>query len=100
MTTCGRVARRNFRPIFYNPQSKLFAFKSIYNFLGVACSITLMNYFFIPFMTREFNASISIWMRTYFFAHVVTACVILAFDYAKLGPKLQSLFMDPVQKTE
>jgi lysophospholipid acyltransferase len=99
-TLTGRTMRKHLHPIFNSSQSNLSFLKPVYDIVGSVCSITLMNYFFIPFMLREFNASVNIWMQTFFFAHVVTTCVIFVMDYGGIGKKLSGAFVPHITKKD
>jgi antibiotic biosynthesis monooxygenase (ABM) superfamily enzyme len=99
ITASGRAVRRNLYPLFNTPSSKLFAFKRVYDVVGAACSIIVMNYFFIPFMLREFQPSVSIWIDTWFFGHVVTLICIGTLEYAGVGKKLRNKYI-PKEETK
>lgn len=100
ITMTGRAVRRCIHPLFNNHKSRLSGLKKVYDVVGSFCSITIMNYFFIPFMTRDFWPSVTIWIDTWFFGHVVALICIVSLEYLGFGKTLKAIFIPKETKKE
>jgi lysophospholipid acyltransferase len=100
ITSMGRAARRNLRPLFITPGSKLIAWKWLYDLLGRAFSIMFMNYFFIPFMVATFWESLNVWIDIYFVGHFLAIAIIVTLENMQYGQKLQRIFIPKDVKEE
>ncbi|KAI8908342.1 MBOAT, membrane-bound O-acyltransferase family-domain-containing protein [Gorgonomyces haynaldii] len=96
ITMAGRAIRRNLRPLFIAP-GQFASYKTVYDYVGIFFTLTTMNYFFIPFMTRQFYSSFEIWRDTYFVGHVGAILTILILDKTNFGKILKKRFV-PIKK--
>lgn len=95
ITTAGRLARANIRPLLLPGPGERESFaKKIYDFLGMVLAVSMMNYATVPFMLLHLKDSIEGWGRLGYYGHVIIFTS-LAFFYAG-GAK----FLKGLQKKE
>jgi len=70
ITSVARLARGNIRPLFLAP-SPFSSFKPIYDLLGTAFSIGILNYSAAPFIISTWNGSITAWRVLNWYGHIV-----------------------------
>jgi lysophospholipid acyltransferase len=72
VTASARIVRRHLRPLFIQKSSKL-----LYDYAGTIVTLVIANYFFMPFIVKDFETSLYIWKQVYFFGHFMTLMAIL-----------------------
>ncbi|KAJ7067923.1 endoplasmic reticulum protein [Mycena amicta] len=82
ITTIGRLARANFRPLVLPaPGSPPTIAKRLYDVVGTFVTVLLLNYTVAPFMLLTAESSIATWTWLWFYGHAMIA-VALVFFYA------------------
>ncbi|KAI0771974.1 MBOAT-domain-containing protein [Trametes elegans] len=76
--TCGRLARTYLRPLVlpatyvqsrHSPPPPQTTAKQIYDYLGIMCTVSLMNYGTIPFMLLNIDDSFVAWNNVAWYGH-------------------------------
>ncbi len=76
MTLTGRALRKHLRPLFLQG-SKLHPFKPVYDVLGWAGTIFLINYCTMPFVAQTLPRSIVAWRSIWFLGHIIMIGVLI-----------------------
>ncbi|KAI8914103.1 MBOAT, membrane-bound O-acyltransferase family-domain-containing protein [Entophlyctis helioformis] len=87
----SRGARKYFRPFFVTMGSPLMQYKRVYDILGTVCTMSILNYFFLPFLARRADASLRVWFSVGFLGHVIVAALVIGFSMG-LGKALHKAF--------
>ncbi|KAF7301578.1 hypothetical protein MIND_00723300 [Mycena indigotica] len=82
ITTIGRLARANFRPLVLPAPGKPPTIaKRLYDIVGTFITVLLLNYTVAPFMLLTTASSMATWARLWFYGHAIIAGT-LVFFYA------------------
>ncbi|KAF7313476.1 hypothetical protein HMN09_00503500 [Mycena chlorophos] len=80
ITTIGRLARANFRPLVLPPAGKPpTLIKRLYDVVGTFITILLLNYTVAPFMLLTTASSLETWRYLYFYGHVIIVAAMVFF---------------------
>ena len=88
MQTAGRLARSTFRPLVlpptWNPRSRdappRTLMKMIYDFLGIVCAVSAMNYAAMPFMLLGVQRSLEGWSHVAWYGFVMVGGALVFFN--------------------
>ncbi|KAG0690431.1 lysophospholipid acyltransferase [Pichia californica] len=81
MQTVGKIARRNFRPIFATKDnSNISSYKIYYDIASWIITQLTFGYAVQPFVILKFKESIDLWKSCYFWVHVGCLITILTFN--------------------
>ena len=77
--TAGRLCRSNLRPLLLPPQASAKSApptaptlaKRIYDLLGIACAVLIVNYTALPFMLLNIKDSLTAWSALGWYGHVM-----------------------------
>lgn len=84
--TCGKIYRRNFRPIFLREDGVTpLPSKIIYDFIGIYAIKLAFGYMVQPFIILDLKPSLMVWGSVYFYVHIIVAFSFFLFrgPYAK-----------------
>lgn len=89
MTLSGRALRKHIRPLFLQG-TKLHPFKPVYDVLGWAGTIFLINYCTMPFVAQTLARSITAWASIAFLGHILMVSVLLVSRNRGLTRKIEA----------
>lgn len=79
--TCGRLYRRNFRPIFLEADGKTGRpSKTIYDIVGFFVTQITLAYLVQPFYFLDWNKSLQVWGSVYYFVHIGIVITLVLFQ--------------------
>ncbi|CAI7350383.1 BBT_collapsed_G0051390.mRNA.1.CDS.1 [Saccharomyces cerevisiae] len=84
--TCGKIYRRNFRPIFLREDGVTpLPSKKIYDLVGIYAIKLAFGYMVQPFIILDLKPSLMVWGSVYFYVHIIVAFSFFLFrgPYAK-----------------
>ena len=89
MTLSGRALRKHVRPLFLQG-TKLHPLKPIYDVLGWAGTIFLINYCTMPFVAQTLERSFTAWASIAFVGHILMVSVLLVSRNRGLTRKIEA----------
>lgn len=86
LQACGKIYRKNFRPIFISPDgSNVSPYKKVYDVISFVVTHSFFAYLVQPFVILDYKKSMHVWGLEHYYVHIVMFVSILLFDgpYAK-----------------